>query len=538
MVLELKGLKHKLEIREEKEEQLKEEVERRNAEMNQKIDELQKQLFESKFVTNNPTQLAAEILPMCHEDIKATMEGLSKKTIAFPKNLDLTPPSTDSLENAHQAHYGKMLKIMLAKTELQAHDSSGANYLIAPIAKADFTFTKKHRHVVWSEVVLIGEIKRDVKKAYSSAFGQAIDRIMCAFKHNPNRTLMYAVIADYTRVEIIKVSKEKGYSFSRTGLQTIIDDKQQPGEGYWLLGNLLSSSLDSLGFKELIQPKLPIQLLHGDDGKSICNVDNLTLLREGTHKCAYLWKASYQMEQVGVKRRKKFQDSSDCILKYSRKDNQVRNEMNKLPFLDHPSIPKLVASGYSKELGNIMVIEPYGIPIQELPSTPDETLQFMIEINDALCYAHQKETLHCDVSPNNIVVSNGRAFLIDWGISMTSNVFPLSHFTGTSAFCSLPVLRLAVVKTLPVEKSPHMYEPRDDFESLFYTLLHLLSKKPLPWMKTRDIESLYNSKCTWMYRNWELLQQMMTLPDNITNQLNIMHNKLFSDRNVPVDSLF
>jgi hypothetical protein len=25
-------------------------------------------------------------------------------------------------------------------------------------------------------------------------------------------------------------------------------------------------------------------------------------------------------------------------------------------------------------------------------------------------------------------------------------------------------------------------------------------------MKTRDIESLYNSKCTWMHQDWELLQ--------------------------------
>jgi serine/threonine protein kinase len=160
--------------------------------------------------------------------------------------------------------------------------------------------------------------------------------------------------------------------------------------------------------------------------------------------------------------------------------------MNKLPFLDHPSISKLVASGYSKELGNIMVIEPYGIPSQELPSTPDETLQFMIEVKDVLCYAHQNEILHCDVSPNNIVVSNERAFLIDWGISMTSNVFLLSHFNGTSTFCSLPVLHLAVVKTPSVEKSLHMYEPKDDFESLFYT-----SSPPLQETTTLDEDKGY-----------------------------------------------
>jgi hypothetical protein len=121
---------------------------------------------------------------------------------------------------------------------------------------------------------------------------------------------------------------------------------------------------------------------------------------------------------------------------------------------------------------------------------------------------------------------------------MTSNIFPLSHFTGTSAFCSLPVLHLAVVKAFPVEKESHMYEPRDDFESLFYTLLYLLSKKPLPWMKTRDIEALYNAKSTWMHQDWKMLQQIMDLPDEIANQIDIMHEKLFSDNNAPMDSLF
>jgi serine/threonine protein kinase len=169
--------------------------------------------------------------------------------------------------------------------------------------------------------------------------------------------------------------------------------------------------------------------------------------------------------------------------------------MNKLPFLDHPSISKLVASGYSKELGNIMVIEPYGIPSQELPSTPDETLQFMIEVKDVLCYAHQNEILHCDVSPNNIVVSNERAFLIDWGISMTSNVFLLSHFNGTSAFVLFRYFTLQWLKRLLL-KNHYICMNQKMTLNHYFTLLHLLFKKPLPWMKTRDIESLYNSKCT------------------------------------------
>jgi serine/threonine protein kinase len=355
---------------------------------------------------------------------------------------------------------------------------------------------------------------------------------MRAFKQSPNRTVMYAFIADFTRVEIIKVWKDKRYCFSRTGLFTVFDDKKQPAEGFNLLGNLLSSSTESLGFKELVLPTVPI-LVSSHGSNLACKVDNLIPLRQGTLKRAAIYSGNFNMEG-SIKRRKQH-----CILKCSHKDHQVVNEIDKLPFLDHPSIPKLIASGHSKELGHIMVVEPLGTPIQELKErTSDLIWKFMKEVNDALCYAHKNDTLHCDVSPNNIVVADEKAILIDWGIAMNLDFIALTQFTGTSAFCSLPVLELAVVNKHPGgKKVEHMYEPRDDFESLFYTILYLLSKKMLPWMKTRDIESLYYAKFSWMHECWQKLLQDMELPKEMADQLNVMHQKLFINKD-PVDSLF
>lgn len=61
---------------------------------------------------------------------------------------------------------------MLAKTELAAHDGSVTNFLTGPTAKVDVVFTRKDHQVMWSEVVLVCEIKADIRASYSQAFGQ------------------------------------------------------------------------------------------------------------------------------------------------------------------------------------------------------------------------------------------------------------------------------------------------------------------------------------------------------------------------------
>jgi len=341
---------------------------------------------------------------------------------------------------------------------------------------------------------------------------------------------MFAVIADYAMLEIIKVSKEKTYSFYKTGLKTVFNKDKKPAEGYHLLSQLLSSSLTSLGFKPLVPPQTPIKFPSPNDSEIIYKVENLVPLRLGTNKRAYLWKASYLADK-GSKKRK--QDPKPCILKHSHGDIQVTTEIVTLQYLKHSSIPRLVASGHFPEIGNAIVMEPVGIPIEEFKNDPAEKiLKLAKEVNEALRYAHEKLMVHCDVSPKNIVVADGKAILIDWGIAMDLGIYGITNWIGTSSFCSIPVLRLSVVK------GSYVYQPRDDFESLFYSLLHLLSKKPLPWTKAKDIEALYNSKCTWMNQNWQHLLNSFELPKEIANELDSMHQRLFKDPQAPVDTLF
>jgi len=140
-------------------------------EIQAKLEDVENRLMESQFTTTNPTQLADSVLPLFKQDLEATMEGLNTQKIPLPKGLDLSPPS-----NAHQAHYNELFKKMLAKTELTAHNCSVANFLTEPNAKVDVVFTRKGRQVMWSEMVLLCEIKADIKASYKQAFGQVKGR--------------------------------------------------------------------------------------------------------------------------------------------------------------------------------------------------------------------------------------------------------------------------------------------------------------------------------------------------------------------------
>ena len=87
--------------------------------------------------------------------------------------------------------------------------------------------------------------------------------------------------------------------------------------------------------------------------------------------------------------------------------------------------------------------------------------------------------LHRDVSRNNIIIFDGRAILIDWGFAA-----PIGYTggqTGTNDFYSVAVSRMR-------KEDKHVYSPRDDFESLFFTLLCMLNKLRQPILDKREIQ--------------------------------------------------
>jgi hypothetical protein len=170
-------------------------------------------------------------------------------------------------------------------------------------------------------------------------------------------------------MEVIKISKKKRYTFNKTGLITVIDNKNQPAEGYTILANFLSISVVNLGFEKVIPPKTLITLNFEDNSRLVCKVDDFKPLCIGTLKHIFLWIVSYKLKE----NKKRKQEPKPCILKYSKIDSQVSNELEMLRILEHPFIFKLVAFGWDKNIGDVMVMESVGIPIEIQASNPAET---------------------------------------------------------------------------------------------------------------------------------------------------------------------
>jgi hypothetical protein len=135
------------------------------------------------------------------------------------------------------------------------------------------------------------------------------------------------------------------------------------------------------------------------------------------------------------------------------------------------------------------------------------------------------------------VVADDRTIFINWEIAKTGQ-HQLQQRVDTSAFCVLTVFQLAVVNKLSLKKISYTYRPQNDFESLFYTLLHLLSVKKLLWMKSNDLKTFFCTKYTCMHEHWPYLLKELDLPSKIADKLDVMHIKLFINKNTPVESLF
>jgi serine/threonine protein kinase len=101
--------------------------------------------------------------------------------------------------------------------------------------------------------------------------------------------------------------------------------------------------------------------------------------------------------------------------------------------------------------------------------TPAEALRVFRDISSALVYLHEKNILHNDIKPGNIVSSPGEPpILIDFGVA--SEYDPDSAPSGGGTLFYLP-------REYMIEGSRG---PPSDVFALAVTILYLLRKIPLP----------------------------------------------------------
>lgn len=122
--------------------------------------------------------------------------------------------------------------------------------------------------------------------------------------------------------------------------------------------------------------------------------------------------------------------------------------------LEHPNIVPVYQLGYNEDLGPYYVMKrldgiTLGAALQGLRKKEpemearfdlDRLLQILIEICQGLIYAHDRQVIHCDLKPNNILVGNyGEVMIVDWGLAFVMGdlgaMQARSHFwSGTPGF--------------------------------------------------------------------------------------------------------
>lgn len=101
--------------------------------------------------------------------------------------------------------------------------------------------------------------------------------------------------------------------------------------------------------------------------------------------------------------------------------------------LEHPNIVPVYHLGFSDDLGPYYVMKRLdGItlgtalqglrrhdPEMEARFDLDRLLTIFIEVCQGVIYAHDRQVIHCDIKPNNILIGHyGEVLLVDWGLAL------------------------------------------------------------------------------------------------------------------------
>jgi len=168
----------------------------------------------------------------------------------------------------------------------------------------------------------------------------------------------------------------------------------------------------------------------------------------------------------------KDKQNQPCVVKISEKSNtngyrQLQNEETLLrgPLKDCPGVPKLIHVGQTLgKTDRLFLVEtPVGITsharvgcISEKDIAP-LLKTWAAQLVETLQQVHKRGVLHLDVKPENVIMADEKAILIDFGFSQLKHQAEPCEY-GTKTFASRNVLN----GRIPSEK--------DDFESLCYTI--------------------------------------------------------------------
>lgn len=201
-------------------------------------------------------------------------------------------------------------------------------------------------------------------------------------------------------------------------------------------------------------------------------------------------------------------DNMKFALKIEKKPGSLKNEINLLKKLNHPSIPKLIDCGYYNRYA-YLIIPLYKISLTQITNKNPEFFNNvsvaaigwnMIEI---LEYMNRIGILYLDIKPENIMIGfDNKIYLVDFGLYGILNTKDPEIASNRNSIEDVAVMLktfnnvvgTANYSSINAHKNIILTE-KDSLESLAYTLIFLL-KKELPWTNTIDMEGKKKKKET------------------------------------------
>lgn len=121
------------------------------------------------------------------------------------------------------------------------------------------------------------------------------------------------------------------------------------------------------------------------------------------------------------------------ILRKDRRDEFVwrarfLNEIDALEAFEHPGIPELIEDGMRFEMPYMVVTYFDAKPVPAVaPMSESQTVEWALDVVDALIHVHSHGMIHADVKATNILVdAEGHGFLIDFDMTIpTGQPYPV-----------------------------------------------------------------------------------------------------------------